>query len=81
MTELNKKTAYIIQGGKVYKFTGDNELKPVLNIKKFITGMALIAVSVIGFFKLATAWLAWQDAYEKEAFINWQTISAELEKR
>ena len=81
MTELNKKTAYIIQGGMVYKFTGDNKVKPVLNIKTFITGIALIAVCVIGFFKLATAWLAWQDAYEKEAFKNWQTISAELEKR
>ena len=81
MTELSKKTAYIIQSGTIYKFTGDNKVKPVLNIKTFITGIALIAVCLIGAFKLATAWLAWQDAYEKEAFRNWQTISAELEKK
>ncbi len=81
MTELNKKAAYIIQSGTIYKFTGVNKVKSVLNIKKFITGMALITISLIALFKLATAWLAWQDAYEKEAFKNWQTISAEMEKR
>ena len=76
----NNKKVYVIVGERVYKFTGNMELKPVLNIRKFIVGITLIAISLVGIFKLTTAWINWQREYEKSAFEAWQTVSSELRK-
>lgn len=80
MTELNRKKAWIVQGYRIYKFTGDRECKQVLNIKKFATGIALIIFSIVALITLTSFYIDWQQQYEKAAFEAWAEVAEYTEE-